>query len=201
MNKLRFTKVRDVKSPSRGNVGDAGIDFYTPVNLTLDDLVSANKNAENIVVSTEAAAIGMVKAILNDEGFIKCLRIGPHSRVIIPSGIRVLLEPLDSALIAANKSGVATKQGLVYTAEVVDSTYTGELHICVANTSACSTDIELGKKLTQFMHMPVYLTEPEEIAQEEYNQEAEDWSTRGNNWQGSTDEQEESNKEPNNNPL
>lgn len=190
MNKIRFTKVRDVKSPSRGNVGDAGIDFYTPVDLTMDDLVSANKDAENIVVSTEAAGIGMVKAILNDEGFIKTLRIGPHSRVIIPSGIRVLLEPLDSALIAANKSGVATKQGLVYTAEVVDSTYTGELHLCVANTSACSTDITLGKKLTQFMHMPIYLTDPEEITTDEYDQESDGWSTRGENWQGSTDNQE-----------
>ena len=59
MNKIRFTKVRDVKSPSRGNVGDAGIDFYTPVDLTLDDLVSANKDAENIVVSTEASGFGM----------------------------------------------------------------------------------------------------------------------------------------------
>ena len=58
MNKIRFTKVRDVKSPSRGNVGDAGIDFYTPVNLTLDDLVSANKNAENIAVSFKLADVG-----------------------------------------------------------------------------------------------------------------------------------------------
>lgn len=187
MNRLRFTKVRDVKSPSRGNTGDAGIDFYTPVDLTIENLVSANKDAENIVVSTEAAGIGMVKVLLNDEGFIKSLRIGPHSRVIIPSGIKVLLEPIDSALIAANKSGVATKQGLVYTAEVVDSTYTGELHLCVANTSACSTDIEMGKKLTQFMHMPIYLTEPEEITGEEYDLESDGWSTRGNNWQGSTD--------------
>lgn len=187
MNKIRFTKVRDVKSPSRGNVGDAGIDFYTPVNLTLDDLVSANKNAENIVVSTEASGYGMVKVILDDKGCVKTLRIGPHSRVIIPSGIKALIEPWDSGLIAANKSGVSTKKGLVYTAEVVDSTYTGEIHICVANTSACSTDIEMGGKLVQFMHVPVYLTEPEEISIEEYEKEAKDWGSRGENWQGSTD--------------
>lgn len=39
MNRFRFIKVRDVKSPSRGNEGDAGLDFYIPEDLTLQDLV------------------------------------------------------------------------------------------------------------------------------------------------------------------
>ena len=30
--------------------------------------------------------------------------------------------------MAANKSGISTKQGLIYTAEIVDSPYTGEIH-------------------------------------------------------------------------
>ena len=187
MNKIRFTKVRDVKSPSRGNIGDAGIDFYTPVDLTLDDMVSANKDAENIVVSTEASGFGMVKVILGDDGYVKTLRIGPNSRVIIPSGIKPLIEPLDSGLIAANKSGVSTVKGLVYTAEVVDSNYVGEIHICVANTSPWATDIEMGKKIVQFLHLPVYMTTPEEISVEDYENEAKDWGSRGENWQGSTD--------------
>ena len=34
MNKFRFIKVRDVKSPSRGNEGDAGLDFYIPEDST-----------------------------------------------------------------------------------------------------------------------------------------------------------------------
>ena len=42
MNRFRFIKVRDVKSPSRGNEGDAGLDFYIPEDLTLQDLVKAN---------------------------------------------------------------------------------------------------------------------------------------------------------------
>ena len=189
MNKIRFTKVRDVKSPSRGNVGDAGIDFYTPVDLTLEDLVSVNKDVEFISVSTESSFSGRVKVILDDEGHVKKLRIGAHSRVIIPSGIKTLIEPLDSGLIAANKSGVSTVKGLVYTAEVVDSNYVGEIHICVANTSSCSTDIEMGKKLMQFMHVPVYMTTPEEISIEDYENEAKDWGSRGQNWQGSTDNQ------------
>ena len=189
MNRFRFTKVRNVPSPKRGNAGDAGIDFYTPVDLTIEDMVKANKNVENIVVSTKVSGYGVVNVILDEDNQVKTLRMGPHSRVIIPSGIQGLIEPSDSALIAANKSGVSTKKGLVYTAEVVDSTYTGEIHICVANTSSCSTDIEMGGKLVQFMHVPVYLTEPEEITNEEFSTESTDWSNRGNNWQGSTDNQ------------
>ena len=42
MNKFRFIKVRDVKSPSRGNEGDAGLAFYIPEDLTLQDLVKSN---------------------------------------------------------------------------------------------------------------------------------------------------------------
>ena len=47
MNRFRFIKirdvkspsrVRDVKSPSRGNEGDAGLDFYIHEDLTLQDL-------------------------------------------------------------------------------------------------------------------------------------------------------------------
>ena len=190
MNKIRFTKVRDVKSPCRSNVGDAGIDFYTPVDLTINDLVSANKDVENTVVSTEApSGFGIVKAILGDNGYIKTISIGPNSRVIIPSGIKTLIEPLGSGLIAANKSGVSTVKGLVYTAEVVDSNYVGEIHICVANTSPWATDIEMGKKIVQFLHLPVYMTTPEEISVEDYENEAKDWGSRGENWQGSTDNQ------------
>lgn len=33
MNKLRFTKVREVPSPSRGNAGDAGLDFTSQLTL------------------------------------------------------------------------------------------------------------------------------------------------------------------------
>ena len=39
-NRIRFIKVRDVKSPSRSNVGDAGLDFYMPSNLTTQDILS-----------------------------------------------------------------------------------------------------------------------------------------------------------------
>jgi dUTPase len=188
MNRFRFTKVRDVEAPKRSNVGDAGLDFYTPRDLTFDQLVTANKNAENIFVTKEATGYGMVLVETDPEtGFITSLKLGPHARVLIPSGIRGLIEPQDSALIAANKSGKASKQSLLFTAEVIDSPYTGEIHIGICNTSSCSTDIELGSKLIQFIHTPIYLTTPEEISNSDYEAEAENWGTRGSDGFGSTD--------------
>ena len=184
MNKFRFIKVRDVKSPSRGNEGDAGLDFYVPEDLTIQDLVEANPQ---LMFYSELSEPGKVSLEYNFKNQVQCIHICPFTRILIPSGIRGLLEPRDSMLMAANKSGISTKKGLIYTAEIVDSSYTGEIHIGVYNTSHEVQIIEAGIKLVQFIHVPIYLTEPEEVTNGEFNNDASDWGTRGNNRFGSTD--------------
>ena len=170
MNRLRFTKVREVISPTRANDGDAGLDFYMPTNL-------------------EAVNYHGDICIRYKDGFITSIDIAPHTRVLIPSGIRILLEPKESMLTAANKSGIASKKGLIYSAQIVDSPYTGELHIGIINTGETVETIEAGKKLMQFIHVPIYLTQPEEISFSEYEELANDWGTRGSNGFGSSDKQ------------
>lgn len=176
MNKLRFTKVREVPSPSRGNAGDAGLDFYIPTNLTPIELMGTSVNTEQQI---------RYACDLNTN-YIQVIEIPPHCRVLIPSGIKVLIEPRESMLMAANKSGISTKKGLIYTAEIVDSPYTGEIHIGIYNTSHEFQIIEAGTKLVQFIHVPIYLTEPEEVTHEEFYNDAQYWGTRGNNGFGST---------------
>lgn len=182
MNKLRFTKVRRVPSPSRGNAGDAGLDFYIPTNLTPIELMDTSVNTEQ-QIRYELEEEGFLKT-----NFIKTIIIPPHCRVLIPSGIKVLIEPRESMLMAANKSGISTNKGLIFTAEIVDSPYIGEVHIGVVNTSNHMATLEAGKKATQFIHVPVYLTEPEEIQYEEYYCESQMWGSRGANGFGSTGE-------------
>lgn len=177
MNKLRFTKVRKVPSPSRGNAGDAGLDFYIPTNLTPIELMGTSVNTEQ-----------QIRYELEGGDFIKTIIIPPHCRVLIPSGIKVLIEPRESMLMAANKSGISTNKGLIFTAEIVDSPYIGEIHIGVVNTSNHMATLEAGKKATQFIHVPVYLTELEEIQCEEYYCESQMWGSRGANGFGSTGE-------------
>jgi dUTP pyrophosphatase len=83
----------------------------------------------------------------------------PHNRVMIPSGIKSRMATSDRALIAANKSGIATKHGLVFGAQVIDYSYTGEIHISVINTSTKILKIFEGQKLIQFIETPVFLSE------------------------------------------
>lgn len=173
---IRFTRVRKVKSPTRANKGDAGIDFYVPEDLDMVEF--ATKNPGNGYNITSFSA------------YIKTLSIKPHSRVLIPSGVKVLIEPMNSMLQANNKSGVSTKKGLIFSAEVVDSPYTGEVHIGVINTTDKPVYINAGEKLIQFIHIPIFLDDLEEIPQDVYNQMAENWGTRGDNGFGSSDEKE-----------
>lgn len=91
-----------------------------------------------------------------------------HSRVLIPGGIKVTIFPKTSCLIAANKSGVATKKGLIYTCHVIDSFYTGEVGYGVVNTSDEDVILEPETKLLQLLHIPVLLSQPTEIDEETY---------------------------------
>lgn len=176
MNRFRFIKVREVVSPNRANPNDAGLDFYVPTNLTLEDIHSKN----------EFDAGGYDLDIPFSENFVKHIALQPGHRILIPSGIKGLLEPPASMLMAANKSGIATKKGLIFTAEIVDSPYVGEIHIGIYNTSKETQIIEAGQKLVQFIHVPIYITEPEEIQQEEFYTESQMWGSRGGKGFGSS---------------
>jgi dUTP pyrophosphatase len=91
--------------------------------------------------------------------------------ILIPSGIKVRL-PKGYALIAFNKSGIATKRGLDIGACVIDSDYLGEIHIHLTKTSRAK-DMEnemnkAGDKIAQFILVPIALPEAVEITNDEY---------------------------------
>ena len=172
--KFRFTKVREVKSPTRHNEGDAGLDFYVPTDLTLGDLLLANSDPTAFSVSIK-------------DGKVSQINLRPQARIKIPSGIRVLLEPKDSMMMVANKSGKSTKLGLIFTAQICDSPYVGEYNLAVYNISSQVVTINAGEPLVQMMHTPIYLTNPEEIDNDTYEKESKNWGTRGTNGFGSGD--------------
>lgn len=198
---FKFVRVRDVHVPTRANQGDAGMDFYVPNDLTLDDLIKCNTNTyignwgiTNINQITVPA--GEVYGFVNDvdpdaeypENYIDSIVIGPHSTCVIPSGIIGILEPEPSMLQANDKSGVSSKKKLKVTASIIDSPYTGEIHHVVFNTTNEQVRIDLGEKLVQYIHIPIYLTQPEEISSEEFEKlktEKELKSGRGSNGMGS----------------
>ena len=115
---MKIAKIRDVKTPIRANLTDAGIDFFIPNDY--DD-------------KTE---------------------LFPGESCLIPSGIKVDV-PEGYALIAFNKSGVATKKGLHVGACVVDHGYQGEVHINLTNVSAEDQTLGAGDKIVQFILLPL----------------------------------------------
>jgi dUTP pyrophosphatase len=80
--------------------------------------------------------------------------LSPGEDALIPSGIKVRI-PSGYALIAFNKSGVATKNKLTKGAEVVDEDYTGEIHIHVFNSGNSQVLITPGQKIIQFILIPM----------------------------------------------
>ena len=109
------------------------------------------------------------------------VELEPGMRINIPSGIKVDVQP-GFALIAFNKSGVASKTGLVAGACVIDSGYEGEMHLNMINTSNDDVLIQPGAKILQFIQLPISC-EPLERAEEDqmWNR-----STRGSAGFGST---------------
>lgn len=85
----------------------------------------------------------------------------PHGKVLIPSGLKSRMVSSGRALIASNKSGVASKHGIIFGAQVVDYTYQGEIHINVINTSTKVVRIYENMKLIQFIETPIFTSEIE----------------------------------------
>ena len=189
MVQLEFTKIREVKSPNRANDGDAGLDFYIP-KLTCDDILRVGENSLSDLVGVNRSMYMRGDLRFSYIGTDKlCVVINPGGRILIPSGIKVLINPKESMLMAANKSGVATKEGLTFTAEIVDSPYTGEMHIGIQNASnePVYIPIQEDKKIMQFVHVPIILSTPVEITNEEYEEKAKNWGTRGDKGFGAHD--------------
>ena len=116
------------------------------------------------------------------------LFLKPGQRILIPSGIKVWIENKQSALVAANKSGIATKRGLTFTAQIIDADYTGEIHIGLQNNSNRMVTLQSNDKIIQFLHTPIILSTMEEVTNDSYNDILEsNIIDRGENGFGSTD--------------
>ena len=161
--KIQFTKIRDVKTPNRANLNDAGMDFYIPnySEKFLNDLKTTN-------------AANKLQYILDGEdgensNYTLRVIIPAGEQINIPSGIKVNILDKNTYLEANNKSGIASKYHLVVGASVVDADYQGEVHLNLINTG--NTDIEVfsGMKIVQFIHKYYIHTDLEEISVNEYN--------------------------------
>lgn len=163
----------DVKAPVR-DTGNAGVDFFIP-----------NYSEAFVKAFNEKNAEKNANLIKLDQEYV--IRIEPFGRANIPSGIRSHISP-NVALEAQNKSGIATKYGLVYGASVVDANYQGIIHISLINTTDEPVFLPLGMKAVQFLPRLIDISPIEvynNISLEEFYKDFE-FSNRGEGAFGST---------------
>ena len=167
----------DVKAPQR-EFGNSGVDFFIP-NMTptfKEAFTEKNKNGN----------AKLYQRVEDDEWVII---IEPHGDVNIPSGIRSFI-PVNEALEAQNKSGIATKYGLVYGATTIDANYQGIIHISLINTTNKTVELPLGMKVIQFIPRlidtsAIEVFNGDDISMEEFYKDFE-FSNRGEGAFGST---------------
>jgi dUTP pyrophosphatase len=99
---------------------------------------------------------------------VSYIKILPGSKVLIPSGVHVKL-PEQVFLVGENKSGIASKRGLIKAAQVIDNDYEGQIHINMINTNNVSVVVKSGEKLIQFIHTPILLSEFEVVDKETFD--------------------------------
>lgn len=163
----------DVKHPER-EYGNAGVDFFVPEYTEAFAKAFNEKNVSHNAYLEQSA-----------DGWY--ILIPVHGRVNIPSGVRSRISP-NVALEAQNKSGVATKQGLVYGAATIDANYQGIIHVSLINTSADTVKIKLGAKAVQFIPRIIDTSAVEVFDNISYDEFYEDFefTNRGEGAFGST---------------
>lgn len=82
------------------------------------------------------------------------IEIRPTEQCIIDTGIKIEV-PQGFALIAFNKSGIATQKQLLVGACVIDHGYQGTVNINLHNVGNYSQYIDPGDKIVQFVLLPL----------------------------------------------
>ncbi len=167
---LKFTKIREVKSPVRAHPTDAGIDFFIPTDLKFDNFTNQGTNLrkdswerhhDSVLISD--SAVRLTKDM--DTGYVKQIMFLGHGSILIPLGVKVSF-PKGYALIFFNKSGVAANKHLVVGSCVIDSDYQGELILNLNNICADRITVNAGDKIIQGILLPVEYATVEECPDE-----------------------------------
>jgi dUTPase len=141
--KLQWLVAGDTTPPKRNDGLDAGWDFYVPnFNENFAKALIEKNPGQPIKWSIVGASGGEND---NEKFFIQ---LNPHQDILIPTYIHSRFDK-DWVIKVDNKSGVSTGQKLLVGATIVDSSYEGEIHLHVINTSPIAQFISFGQKLAQ----------------------------------------------------
>jgi len=138
---IRGAIIRNVKRPNRAHPHDSGMDFFVPEfdELFINDFNNKEQNIKHgVQIKPDNQAI----------------RLHPGQGMLMPSGVKVEI-PIGWEGVFQDKSGVASKNGLIIGAKIIDTYYAGEVHINMWNVSNIDVVIKPGDKIVQLTLHPV----------------------------------------------
>lgn len=158
---MKITKIREVKTPTRGTECSAGLDFYVPAGIRLCMLPG-----DDVLIPS-----GIKVEV-------------PHGYALIAHNRSSMATSTRAMKYAGLKGNPNSTRGCVVVgACVVDEDYQGEIHIHLINVGRNIEVIHPGMKVAQFVLTPVSYEGVEVVDEEElFNQATE----RGKGGFGST---------------
>lgn len=158
---MKITKIREVKTPTRGTECSAGLDFYVPAGIRLCMLPG-----DDVLIPS-----GIKVEV-------------PHGYALIAHNRSSMATSTRAMKYAGLKGNPNSTRGCVVVgACVVDEDYQGEIYIHLINVGRCAETIIAGMKVVQLVLTPVSYEGVEVVDEEElFNQATE----RGKGGFGST---------------
>ncbi len=142
---MRFSKVRDVKSPVRGTERSAGIDFFAP------------ESGKNIVIYPG-------DDVLIPSGIKMEIPAGYMLMAADKSG--VVTSKFACQDIGRIPKPDAFESVVILGAKIIDEDYQGEIHIHLVNVGNARVYIKPGMKIAQFILVPVSYEPLEEVPED-----------------------------------
>lgn len=126
------------------------------------------------------------KAHNTDAGYDLCSTedcvIGSQERKLVSTGIHMAI-PAGYVGLIWPRSGLSAKKGIDILAGVIDHGYTGEIKVCLLNTSDEDFSVSAGDKIAQILIQSIYCVELVQVS-------SLDSSARGEKGFGSSDNKE-----------
>jgi len=93
---------------------------------------------------------------------IENITVNPGMRKVVKTGVAMSI--LDSVVgLIWPRSGLSVKAGIDILAGVIDSSYRGEIMVCVLNTGSYPVNIKKGDKIAQIIFQPYFNYKMEEV--------------------------------------
>ena len=138
--------------PVRGTEHSAGLDVFVPkLNETFEEKYNALNKPLNGMPLKHPVMKDILSLLLGAGETEESIIVLPHSRVLIPTGLKFNI-PEGTYLEVANRGGVASKQGLIFGAHIIDEDYQGVVFINLINTTDKIITVEPDTKLAQLIH-------------------------------------------------